>query len=206
VTSILLLGGGGHCSACIDVIETLGKMEIKGIVHPHRDSQAGILGYPVLGCDDDLPILLKGVDSALVTVGQIKQPDTRIQLFELLKVWAANLPIIVSPLAYCSRHAELGEGTILMHGSVVNTNARIGANCIVNTLALVEHDADIGSHCHISTGARVNGGVRIGAGSFIGSGVVLREGITLGSRVIIGAGQVILKDVPDGTVVRTKRD
>ncbi len=206
MTSILLLGGGGHCRACIDVIEALSEIEIRGIVQPHRDGQAGLLGYPILGGDDDLPILLQGVDSALVTVGQIKQPDTRIQLFERLNALAANLPIIVSPFAYCSRHAELGEGTILMHGAVVNVKARVGANCIINTLALVEHDADIGAHCHISTGARVNGGVRIGAGSFVGSGAVLREGISLGSRVVIGAGQVVLQDVPDGTVVRAKRD
>jgi acetyltransferase-like isoleucine patch superfamily enzyme len=48
--------------------------------------------------------------------------------------------------------------------------------------------------------------VRVGVGSFVGSGAVLREGVTLGSRVVIGAGQVVLQDVPDGRVVRAKRD
>lgn len=206
MTSILLLGGGGHCRACIDVIEAQGDMEIRGIVQPQPDSQGGVLGYPILGCDDDLPLLLREVDYALVTVGQIKQPDPRIQLFQRVKALGAKLPRIISPSAYCSRHAQVGEGTILMHGAVVNARAQIGENCIINSLALVEHDAVIEAHCHISTGARVNGGVRIGLGSFVGSGAVLREGISLGSRVVIGAGQVVLQDVPDGRVVRAKRD
>lgn len=206
MTSILLLGGGGHCRACIDVIEALGEMEIGGIVQAHRSQQGELLGYPVVGCDDDLPSLVRDVNYALVTVGQIKQPNTRIQLFERVKALAVPLPVIVSPSAYCSQHAAVGEGTIIMHSSVVNAKARIGENCIINTLALVEHDADVGAHCHVSTGARVNGGVRIGVGSFIGSGAVVREGITIGSRVVIGAGQVVLQDIPDDTVVRTKRD
>lgn len=206
MTSILLLGGGGHCRACIDVIETLGEMEIGGIVQAHQTQQEEVLGYPVVGYDDDLPSLVRRVNYALVTVGQIKTPNTRIQLFERLKALAVSLPVIISPSAYCSRHAEVREGTIVMHRSVVNANARIGENCILNTLALIEHDVEVGAHCHISTGARVNGGVRIGVGSFIGSGAVIREGVTLGSRVVIGAGQVVLQDVPDGLVVRSKRD
>jgi hypothetical protein len=30
--SLLLIGGGGHCRTCIDVIETEGKYKIAGIV------------------------------------------------------------------------------------------------------------------------------------------------------------------------------
>ena len=199
---IILIGGGGHCHACIDVIENEDIYLIKGIVLPSLENSKSILGYPVIGTDQDLPKLLKETSHALICIGQIKNFEIRKNNFELLKKYGANFPIIKSPGAYSSRHAILGEGTILMHGSIVNSNAQVGANCIINTRSLIEHDAKVEDHCHISTGAIINGGVKVGMGSFIGSGSVLKEGIEIGKRVIIGAGQTILKNILDGTTVR----
>jgi len=199
VKNLLLIGGGGHCYACIDVIEAEAKYRIAGIVQPSADEQDAVWGYPIVGEDEDLPALLAQTRNALVTVGQIKSPETRKRLFGLLKQHGAHLPVIQSPTAYCSRYATLDEGCILMRASLANANARIGANCIINSQALIEHDAEISDHCHVSTGARVNGGVRIGQGCFIGSGAILKEGIE------IGAGCVVLKDVPAGTTLRGQR-
>lgn len=205
MTPILLIGGGGHCRSCIDVIEMAGQFSIAGIVQPTAARTEPLLGYATLGTDDDLPDLLHRFPNALITIGQIKSADPRIRLYDFLQQRGAHLPVIVSPLAHISRHAEVMAGTIVMHGSLINAGANVGANVIINSQALVEHDAVIESHCHISTGARVNGGVRIGAGSFIGSGAILREGIRVGANAIIGAGQVVLRDVPAGAKLRTAR-
>lgn len=201
---LLLIGGGGHCHACIDVIERERNHQIAGIVLPSVGDHADVMGYSVVGADEDLPALLKRIPNAIISVGQIKDASVRIKLFELLRNYEAHFPVIQSPLSYCSTHASIGEGTILMHCSVVNASAKVGANCIINTQALIEHDVEIADHCHISTGARVNGGVRIGKGSFIGSGSVLKEGISIGEGVVIGAGEVILKDVPRGMTIKAK--
>lgn len=198
--SLLLIGGGGHCNSCIDVIEAVGTYNIAGIVQPKASSEF-ILGYPITGSDEDLPQLLKGIKLALITVGQIKTAETRIRLFDILKQLDAELPVVISPKAYCSKHSVTGEGSIIMHGAIINAGTQIGSNCIVNSQALVEHDVEIGDHCHISTGARVNGNVVIGKGSFVGSGAVIKEGIRVGENVIIGAGQVVLGNVPNGTVL-----
>jgi len=202
MSDLLLIGGGGHCRSCIDVIEAEGRYLIRGLVQPLWDRADGIFGYPVLGSDEDLPSLLQEMPQALITVGQIRSPEVRIRLYELLKNSGGKLPRIVSPFAYCSKHAEMNEGTIVMHGAIVNAGANIGANCIINSEALIEHDAIVADHCHISTGARVNGGVTIGNSSFVGSGAILKEGIAIGENVIIGAGQVILRDVPSGAVIK----
>ena len=201
---LLLIGGGGHCHACIDVIESEEKYRIAGVVLPIRGDHTDVTGYPVIGADEDLPALLKKTPNAIVTVGQIKSAAVRIKLFELLKTYGANLPIIQSPFAYCSKRAVISEGTIVMHGSLVNAGAQVGANCIINSHALIEHDVEIADHCHISTGAKVNGGVRIGKGTFIGSGSILKEGVTLGAGVVIGAGQLVLNDVPDGMMIKAQ--
>jgi sugar O-acyltransferase (sialic acid O-acetyltransferase NeuD family) len=204
VKPLLLIGGGGHFHACIDVIESVQKYRIAGIVLPTRGDHSDVMGYPVIGADEDLPALLAKTPNAIVTVGQIKSAALRMKLFELLKTHGANLPIIQSPFSYCSKHAVIGEGTILMHGSLVNVGVLVGANCIINSQALIEHDVEIADHCHISTGAKVNGSVRIGKGSFIGSGSIVKEGVKIGAEVVIGAGQLILKDVPDGMTIKAQ--
>ena len=197
---LLLIGGGGHCHSCIDVIEATDVYWIEGVVQP-KVSSGLVMGYPVIGSDDELPQLIKGSKLVFITVGQIKSSETRIRLFDLLKNLDAEFPVVVSPRSYCSKYAVLGEGTIIMHGAIVNAATKIGINCIVNSQALVEHDAEIGNHCHISTGARINGNVSIGKGSFVGSGAIIKEGVRVGENVIIGAGQIVLKDVQNGTVV-----
>ena len=201
MTPLLLLGGGGHCRSCIDVIETTGQYQIVGIIRPQADGQAPVLGYPILGDDDDLPVLLQRHSHVLITVGQIKTPAIRRRLYQRVQELGGRLPVVISRQAHVSRHATVEAGTIVMHGALVNAGARVGANGIVNSQALIEHDVQIGAHCHISTGARVNGGVRIGTGCFIGSGAILREGIAIGNGAIIGAGRTVLHDVPAGTTL-----
>ena len=203
MTPIILAGGGGHCRSCIDVIEAEGKYMVKGIVEPLKTNIYSMNGYDVIGCDDDLPNLIKDCPNVLVTIGQIKSPETRIRIFKTLKTLNTFLPIVISPFAYISSRAKLDEGTIVMHGVIINSEASIGKNCIINSQSLIEHDVVIESHCHISTGVKINGNTIVREGSFIGSGAILREGITIGKGSVIGAGKVILQDVPDGSILRS---
>jgi len=176
---LLLIGGGGHCRSCIDVIEQEGRFQIVGIIDLPEKLNQPVFGYPVIGSDKDLANLIPSHPDILITLGQIKSPARREELFNLAKKLGAKFPVIQSPLAYVSSHARIEEGTIVMHQALINAGAQVGKNCIINSKALVEHDAKIGDHCHISTGALVNGGVVVGKGSFWGSGAVSQEGADL---------------------------
>jgi sugar O-acyltransferase (sialic acid O-acetyltransferase NeuD family) len=202
VKKIFLIGGGGHCHSCIDVIEAEDIYQIKGIILPVLKNKNSILGYPVIGTDKDFPKLLKKNSNVIICIGQIKNFEIRKKLFELLKKYGASFPVIKSPHAYCSHYSTLGDGSILMHASIVNANVQVGLNCIINSKSLIEHDVKIEDHCHISTGAIINGGVKIGEGSFIGSGAIIKQGVEIGKHVIIGAGQTILKNISDGTIIK----
>ncbi|MBA4369359.1 MAG: acetyltransferase [Desulfobacterium sp.] len=193
---ILLVGGGGHCKSCIDVIEEEGTYQIVGIVDLPAKLNQDVLGYAVIGSDADLPELVDSYQHVLITLGQVKSPVRRIQLFEYLKSIGAVFPVIQSPKAYVSRHALVSEGTIVMHHSLINAGAKVGRNCIINTKALVEHDAVIEDHCHIATGAIINGGVKVGAGTFLGSNSVTKECIEIREETVIGCGKKIIKNVP----------
>jgi len=192
---IILVGGGGHCKSCIDVIEQEGRFSIAGIVDMPEKLGEKILDYEILWTDDDLPELAKKYSNYLITVGHIKSNKTRIKLFTILNKLKVNFPIIISPRSYVSEHSEIYKGTIIMNDAIVNANAKIGVNCIINTKALVEHDVIIGNHCHISTNATVNGQCVVGNNCFIGSNSVIANNINIISDVLVGAGAVVTKDI-----------
>ena len=192
---IILIGGGGHCKSCIDVIEQEGRFQIAGIVDVQEKLHQKILNYEIIATDDDLPGLVNEYENFLITLGQIKSPEKRITLFQTLKESGAKLPVIISLLAYVSKHAEIGNGTIIMRHALINAGAKIGSNCIINNKALIEHDAFIGDHCHIATCAVINGGVRVGSGTFFGSNAVCKEYIEIGKNAVIGCGAKIIKNI-----------
>lgn len=193
--SIILVGGGGHCRSCIDVIEQEGTYAIAGIVDRVDKLHQKVFGYEVIATDENLPEMVGDYDFFVVTVGQIKGPETRIKLFELLTRLNAKLPVIISPTAYVSNHARIEKGTMVMHQAIVNSGAAIGKNCIINTKAVIEHDVRIGDHCHISTAAVINGGVGIGSGTFVGSNATVRENIVIKNKSIIGFHEKVIKSI-----------
>ncbi|MBT3747438.1 MAG: acetyltransferase [Bacteroidetes bacterium] len=192
---IILLGGGGHCKSCIDVIEEEGKYTIAGILDMPENVGQKISGYPFIGIDDDLDKLVSQYNNFFITVGHIQSPAIRIKLFERLSDLKVNLPVIQSPYAVVSRHAQIGRGSIIMHQAVVNTEARIGENCIINTGALVEHESKVGSNCHISTYAILNGQCKVGSECFIGSRTVLANNTEVVNSTLVAAGSVVLRSL-----------
>lgn len=198
---ILLLGGGGHCKSVIEAIESGDQFEIAGILDSADKVGQSTLGYPVLGTDDKLVELLPQIPNVIVTVGQLKNANKRLQLYEFAKNAGAQFPIIVASTAYVSRHATVGEGTVILHHAFVNAGAHIGSNVIINTAALIEHNATIGNHTHISTGAIINGNCEVGSQVFFGSNAVLKQGIKVTDNSIVGAGAVVVKEVSQAAVL-----
>ena len=189
---LLLIGCGGHARSLIDVVESSGSWHVMGLVGSPQEVGSEVLGYPVLGSDQDLPRLRQRCPNALLAVGQIGISTHRPRLAKDLERFDFAMPVVISGYAHVSRHAALGAGTTVGHDVIVNAGAYVGDHCILNTKALIEHDVVIGDYCHISTGALMNGGVQLGSRSFIGSGAVLREGLTLPVGTVVSAGRRVM--------------
>lgn len=191
---LILVGGGGHCKSVIDVAECAGYT-ILGILDRPEEVGKKVLGYDVIGTDDEM---VKHVDKAdfIVTVGQIKSPDLRIKLHQMIEKVGGHLATIIAPTAHLSKYATIGEGSVIMHYAFVNAEANIGKGCIINTASAIEHEAIVGDYCHISTSAIVNGGAKVGNESFVGSQTVISQCISIGSRAVIGAGSAVVSDLP----------
>ncbi len=192
---IILVGGGGHCKACIDVIEEEDRYTIKGIIDLPEKVGQSILGYPIIDSDENLDKLVCSYNNFLISVGFIKTPVLRISLFEKIKELGGKFPVIISPKAHVSKFAQIEEGTIVMHGSIINADAHIGKNCIINNLSLIEHDTNISDHSHISTGARINGNCTVGKNCFIGSGTIVNQEVNINPDIIISSGSLVRKSI-----------
>tara|TARA_Y100000590_G_scaffold468581_1_gene651846 strand:- start:31391 stop:31975 length:585 start_codon:yes stop_codon:yes gene_type:complete len=193
MNKILIIGSGGHAKVCIDLIEESSQFEIVGIVSP--DLSKEFCSYPILGDDNNLKDLKQNANHALIGIGQIRSPSSRISVFNQLKENGFNLPTIISQSSFISKNSELGEGTVILRNCIVNRDAKIGSNTIINNKALIEHDVTIGDNCHVSTGALVNGEVEIGNNCFIGSGSVIKQGIVIKDDSFIQANSFIEKNL-----------
>jgi sugar O-acyltransferase (sialic acid O-acetyltransferase NeuD family) len=188
VKNLYLIGGGGHCKSVIDVVESTGEYEIKGIFDLKENVGKKVLDYSIIGSDDDLLKYISPDNFFLITIGQIKSNDKRISYFNLLKKHQAIFARVVSPFAVVSKYASIEEGSVVMHGCLVNADARIGKNCIINSKALIEHDVVVGDHCHISTAAILNGNVQVMESCFVGSNAVIEQGKIISAGRMISAG------------------
>ena len=181
---MILYGASGHAKVIIDTLEAVG-MKIDYVVDDNA-SISSLLGYEVRrDCGH--------YDRAIVSIGDgriRKEIVNRLDVKEWVKA--------IHPQAIVSPHASIGEGTVVMAGTVINSEAAIGKHCIINTGSTIDHDVQVGDFVHIAPGAHVSGGVLIGEGSWIGVGSCVKQGVKIGRWVTIGAGSVVVKDIPDG--------
>lgn len=201
-TELILIGGGGHCKSCIEVIESTNHYSIKGILDSRENYGKKVLGYTIIGTDDEIADYNNTNVNFLITIGQIKTAEPRKRIYEILQQLNVQIATIISAHARVSIYSKIGEGSIVMHNACINADSTIGNNCIINTGATVEHDCLVMDHVHLSTGSAINGMCRIGNGCFIGSNSTVSHGVSITDECVIGAGAVVLKSVTEkGTYV-----
>ena len=105
------------------------------------------------------------------------------------------------PRSLVDGYINIGGGTVIMAGAIINPGFRIGRHVIINTGAILDHDATVEDYAHISPGAVLTGNVTVKEGAWIGAGATIVPNRTIGKWATIGAGAVVLKDVPDYAVV-----
>lgn len=199
---LILVGGGGHCKACIDVIEMENKYQILGILDTPEKKGQKVFGYTIIGSDSDIPKYIEMSYLFLITIGYLGGSTLREKIFNNIIKIGGKLAKIVSPLAFVSLHARIGDGTIIMHHAIINAGAEVSYNCIINSKALVEHEAYINSNSHVSTLAVVNGMSKVGSNCFLGSGTIVNQSIEITENTIIGSGGIVTNDITEsGTYV-----
>ncbi len=197
---IVLLGAGGHCKVIIDAICSTGLYKIAGVVDLNCNYKSKILGIPVIGNDDILPkIFDSGIKNAFVAIGSISDCSLRKKLCKKVKQIGFRLPVISHTKSVIANDVQIGEGTFIAPGAVINAGTKVGRNSIINTSASVDHDCRIGDFVHIAPGVTLCGEVEVGNETHIGVGANVIQCIKIGKRRFIKAGSLVKSNQPDNS-------
>jgi sugar O-acyltransferase (sialic acid O-acetyltransferase NeuD family) len=198
---ILLVGGGGHCKSVLDSLLKSTHYSDIGIIDKRDNIGKKILNVPIIGCDEELPMLYQeGFKDAFVTVGSIGNPKLRIKLFYYLEKIGFNIPNIIDLTAIISDHAKFEKGIYIGKNVVINAGTFIQKGAIINTSTIIEHDCVIEEFSHIAPGTVLCGEVRVGENTHIGAKSVIRQQIMIGTNTIIGMGSTVITNIGNDVV------
>lgn len=203
--NLLVFGASGHAKVIIDLVEKHGLFSVRLLVDDNPDLRGKMVcGYEIFCSREDL-LVKKDLlidNPSIVAIGN-NQIRTDIALW--IQTHGGRLcEAVLHPSSQVARGVLIGEGSVVMAGTVINSDSQVGENVIVNTGAIVDHDCMVGNGVHVAPGVTLCGGISIGDKSLIGAGAIVLPNLRIGKNVTIGAGSLVRDNVPDGlTLVGT---
>ncbi len=195
--NLIIIGGGDNAGAIIDlIVDNNEGIIIKGISDVVATNKE-INGYKVTLTDNEVTECL---EENHIIVSYARDMQVREKIYNFFKDYEAKFATLKSRSAYISKTSKLGEGSIVMPGSVIRNQVIIGKNTLINSNATIEHGCIIGDNCHIAPGAVLTGNVIVKDNSFIGANSTILPNIKIGFGSIVGAGAVVTKSIPDNEI------
>lgn len=188
---LLIIGASGHGKVVADIALKMNKWQNIAFLDDNQNIKSS-MGLEVIGRTTEVNKYFRDFD---VFVG-IGNNVTREKIQEKLEIEGATIPTLIHPSAIIGEQVELGQGTVVMAGVVINCCTTIGKGCIINTSSSIDHDNSIEDYVHISPGARLAGTVKVGKGTWVGIGSVISNNINIERGCKVGAGSVVIKDLP----------
>lgn len=192
---LYILGAGGHGRVVLDIAESMKKYErIRLFDDKPEEAGKGCGGSSVEGTRELLVEYAQGNSEAEAFVA-IGSNEIRQRVQEYLEQKKVAIATLIHKNAVLSGEVQLGSGTVVMPGVVVNCGSILGKGIILNTACSVDHDNRIGNYCHISVGSHLAGTVTVGSRTMIGAGAIVKNDICICSHCMIGAGAVVVEDI-----------
>ncbi|WP_318506967.1 acetyltransferase [Bacillus sp. T3] len=187
---LLILGASGHGKVVADIALKMNKWQRIAFLDDKKKIKSS-MGLEVIGTIDDV---FTHIDEYEIFVG-IGNNATRQRIYGKLETVGASIPVLIHPNAVVGEQVEIGIGTAVMAGVVINCCTKIGNGCIINTGSTIDHDNYIEDFVHISPGAHLAGTVKVGQGSWLGIGSVVSNNVNIANGCKVGAGSVVVKDI-----------
>lgn len=187
---LIIIGASGHGKVVADIAALNGYEDILFLDDDENAKECA--GYLVVGKSTEAP-----EGDVFVAVGNAEIRKRLMMLYKNRKH-----PVLIHPSVVVAKDVEIGAGSVVMAGAVINPGVRIGRGCIVNTSSSIDHDCVIGDFVHISVGTHLCGTVNVSDCTWIGAGTTVSNNINICGNCIIGAGAVVIKDIEQpGTYV-----
>lgn len=194
---LLIIGASGHGKVVADIAIKMNKWQSIAFLDDDESIKIST-GLEVIGKTADA-FTYKDEADFFVAIGN---NAVREKVQEKLIEEGLNVVSLIHPSVVIGTDVEIGVGTAVMAGVVINSSSRIGKGCIINTSSSLDHDNVIENYVHISPGARTAGRVSIGKLTWLGIGSVVSNNVNICSACKVGAGAVVVKDITEpGTYV-----
>lgn len=188
--NLIIIGASGHGKVVADIAIKMNKWQNIAFLDDDETIKSTI-GLDVIGKTADASIY-KGEADLFVAIGN---NIIREKLQEKLIKEGFNIVSLVHPSAIIGIDVEIGVGTVVMAGVIINSSSRIGNGCILNTSSSLDHDNVIGDYVHISPGVKTAGNVGIGKSTWLGIGSTVSNNVNICRDCKVGAGAVVVKDI-----------
>jgi sugar O-acyltransferase (sialic acid O-acetyltransferase NeuD family) len=194
---LIIIGASGHGKVVADIAIKMNKWQSIAFFDDDESIKTS-MGLEVIGKTADA-FTYKDEADFFVAIGS---NATREKIQEKLIEQGLSVVSLIHPSAVIGTDVEIGIGSVVMAGVVVNSSSRIGKGCIVNTSSSLDHDNVIKDYVHISPGVMTAGSVEIGKSTWLGIGSVVSNNVNICSGCKVGAGAVVVKDITEpGTYV-----
>ena len=195
--TLAILCAGGHAKSIYDIVKNkkiyFFDDQIKKIFTVNNRK------FKVMGNIESIKNYKKKITKVVVAIGD---NEIRKKHYIFLKKNEFEFTILIHPTSYCSIGVKIGEGSVVMQGSFINTDTIIGNNCIINSNASIDHDCLIKDHTHICPGVVIAGNVKIGKNCWIGLGAKIIENCVIGDNVFVAAGALVTKNIKSNSFVK----
>lgn len=189
---LIIIGASGHGKVVADIAIKMNKWQSIAFLDDDESIKTS-MGLEVIGKTVDA-FVYKDEADFFVAIGN---NATRERVQEKLIDDRLNAVSLIHPNAVVGTDVEIGIGTAVMAGVVINSSSHIGKGCIINTSSSLDHDNVIEDYVHLSPGVRTAGSVNIGKGTWLGIGSVVSNNVNICSGCIVGAGAVVVKDITE---------
>ena len=194
--NIAIIGSSGHAGVVANIISEQLEHIVVGIIDPFLQIGEIRHEYRVIGSYDNIKFLINKytIDGIVIAIGD---NYTRFRVSNEIATTMPSIAFITAkhPSAIIPSTVEIGVGSVIMAGVVINPGASVGRHCILNTNSSLDHDSSMKDYSSIAPNAAVAGNVVIGKCSAIGIGASISNGIEIGSNCVIGAGATVLSDI-----------
>ena len=196
----VVIGHGGHSKVIKDLIESRDGHQIIAYLDDKYELLDTLLDL-YIGPIHSIRLILNQYPDVKIVIA-IGDNVTRKLIAEKLNLPDDHYCTLVSHASTISPSVQIGAGSVIMPGAIINADARIGKHVIVNTGAIVDHDCDVGDFSHVSPRGCLTGAVTLQEGVLVGAGATVIPGRDIGKWSKIGAGATVVKDVPDYSMAR----
>ena len=182
---LAIVGASGHGRVVADIAEKTGYSDIVFLDDNPEIKNCG--KWPVIGSSNKEYELDRDI---FVAIGNAEIREKLTKRF-----CDRHMATLIHPSAVVADDVEIGAGSVVMAGAIINPGAKIGRSCIINTASSVDHDCILDDYVHISVGSHLCGTVEIGKSTWIGAGATVSNNISICGGCLIGAGATVVKSI-----------